>query len=247
MAKRDINYTVINHIAREELDLTWVEYGLADLVHNLSNNPQTTNRWCYASKERLASMLGVSKQYVHKMINKLIEQGLLERHEETKHLRTTQSWFDVVIIKSEDKDSKQSLPPVNKVYSDSKQSLLRDSKQSLPNNDIYNKDNNNDNLATDVAGKYINNLLYAFKALNPSYQKLFPDKTQRTAMIELVEQYGIEKMTNLLSQLPDIVQKPYAPRITTPYILQKKMGELILFMQQEKRKGGGTLDARHIK
>lgn len=114
-----INYTTINHIAREELELTWIEYGLVDLIHNLSNNPRSDNRWCYASKQTLANNLGVTKQYIHKMINKLIDKGLIEKHEETSYLRTTELWFEKVIKR----DSKSSLLPVNKVYYHSKQSL----------------------------------------------------------------------------------------------------------------------------
>ncbi len=61
-----------------------------------------------------------------------------------------------------------------------------------------------------------------------------------------MDQYGFEKMENLMRMLPQIVEKPYAPRITTPFVLQKKMGELIIFMKQNKTKGGGTIDARNI-
>lgn len=139
-----INYTTINHVARQRLGLTWIQYGLADLIHNLANNPKAEARWCYASRETLASTLSVTKQYVIKMIAILIEKGLVERHPLTKQLRTTQLWYDSVVVK---KDGKQSLLSVNKVDQDGKQSLPdathNDGKQSLPNNNnIYNNNYN---------------------------------------------------------------------------------------------------------
>ncbi len=137
-----INFTTINHEAREKLDLSWLEYGLADLIYNLSNNPKSDYPgWCYASKEKLGETLGISKQSVHSIINRLIKKGLLERHKETKHLRITVDWYKKVLIKD---DSKESLPLVKKVYSDSKESLPQHSKESLHNKDINNKDINKD-------------------------------------------------------------------------------------------------------
>ena len=50
-------------------------------------------------------------------------------------------------------------------------------------------------------------------------------------------------MRNLISSLPSIVQRPYAPRITTPYELELKMGKLLLYLKQEEnknQKGGVT-------
>lgn len=128
-----INYTTINHIARERFSLTWVEYGLIDLIHNLSNSPESENRWCFASKEKLAEFLGISKRYVHKIINVAIEKGLIEKHPSTKHLRTTQLWFDIAIIK----DSKQSLLPVNEEGIPSSYMNKVHSEQSSYNKDIY--------------------------------------------------------------------------------------------------------------
>lgn len=154
--KDRVNYTTINHIAREKLDLTWIEYGLVDLVHNLSNNPKSESRWCYASKQTLADNLGVTKQYVHKMINKMISKGLIEKNDETNYLRTTEMWYESIVLQ----DSKQSLLPVNKVYSDSKQSLLPIYNNNNNNKKIYKKTSRNslircnDDEVVEIASKY---------------------------------------------------------------------------------------------
>lgn len=136
-----VNFTTINHEARIKLKLSWLEYGLADLVYNLSNNPKSDYpNWCYASKQKMAEMLGTTKKTVHEIINRLIKQELLERHPETKHLRITIDWYKEVLIKE---DSNERLLPVTKGYSDSNERLLGGSNERLHNKDIYNKDNNN--------------------------------------------------------------------------------------------------------
>lgn len=135
-----LNYTTINHPAREGLGLSWLEYGLADLIYRLSNNPDSDYpNWCYASKETLASNLGITKQGLHKILNRLIFKGLVEKHPQTKHLKITIDWYETVEISS----SKQSLLGVNFVDKDSKQSLLGDSKQSLHKKESIEKEINN--------------------------------------------------------------------------------------------------------
>lgn len=158
------NYTTINHEARKKLNLSWLEYGLADLIYNLANNPKSTfPGWCYASKETLAEMLGTSKQTVHKLLNKLENQKLIERNIETKHIKVTIDWYKTVVIK----DSKESLPMVKKVYPHGKESLPLDSKQSLHNKDIRDKDINNITKVIDKQKVYgnenINFLITYFK------------------------------------------------------------------------------------
>jgi phage replication O-like protein O len=83
----------------------------------------------------------------------------------------------------------------------------------------------------------INGLIKLFEKINPSYERLYANKTQRSALDRLVKKYGYEKMTNLLKNLPSITAKPYAPRITTPYELETKMGQLLIFLKQEGIKG----------
>lgn len=114
---------------RVKLDLTMTEYMLMESISTLSRN---SAGYCYANKETLGKPLNITKQYVHKLINKLIEFGYLEKnYEDPKLLKPTPKYLDIAY-----KNSKQSLPRVNNDSQNSKQSLLEDSKQSLPNNSI---------------------------------------------------------------------------------------------------------------
>jgi len=131
----EINYTTINHTARIKLGLSWLEYGLADLIYHLSNKPDSASpNWCYASKEWLGKSLGITRQHIHKNTNRLIKLGIIEKHPTTKYLKTTKLWFDNVITNN------QKLQGVTKGYTVSTK-VTPDSKQRLHNNNINNNNN----------------------------------------------------------------------------------------------------------
>lgn len=96
--------------------------------------------------------------------------------------------------------------------------------------------------------KTINALIGLFKPINPSFARLYSNKTERDALERMVKQYSYEWLEGLISQLPDIVRKPYAPSITTPYQLERNMGKLKLFLEKAyvERGKGGIADARGI-
>jgi hypothetical protein len=90
----------------------------------------------------------------------------------------------------------------------------------------------------------INCLIDKFKEVNPSYKRLFANKTERSAMERLINEHSFEKMESLVSKLHEIVSMPYAPRITTPLQLERDLGKLMLFLAQEHKtkKRGGVVD-----
>lgn len=112
----------------------------------------------------------------------------------------------------------------------------------LPNGaiPIYTKDTitkdtyTKDIVATKVAN--LNEFMDLFKGVNPSHERLFANKTQRAALERMILKFGEEKVRNMLTQLPSIVSKPYAPQISTPVELENKLGKLVQFISQEKLK-----------
>ncbi len=103
---------------------------------------------------------------------------------------------------------------------------------------IKNKEYKNNNiLASDDAGIVktdTNRLIGLFEPINPEFNKFYSNKTERKALEEMVEKYTYQKMENLLNQLPSIVVQQYAPSITSPSQLQKKMGALLQFLAKQK-------------
>jgi hypothetical protein len=98
LAGEEARYTLILHSARKQLGISINEYCLADTVHKLSGNRSTVPGWCYASKEHIGHSLGVSRQSIHNMINKLKGKALIEVQDETGYLRTTDLWRETVEV-----------------------------------------------------------------------------------------------------------------------------------------------------
>ena len=90
-----------------------------------------------------------------------------------------------------------------------------------------------------VAGSQINLLIEKFKLINPTYERLFRNTTQRQALERLVKKFGFEKIENVIDVLPEIVGKKYAPRITTPYVLEQKLGSLGAYIKERSENNKG--------
>lgn len=88
---------------------------------------------------------------------------------------------------------------------------------------------------TVVSQGSLNELIELFKELNPMYTDFFKNKTERKALLDVVDKLGFEKTKSLLEHLPEIVSKKFAPKITKPTELKRDMGKLILFFKQESQ------------
>src|SRR3990167_6073618 len=60
----------------------------------------------------------------------------------------------------------------------------------------------------------INPLIELFKPINPSYERLFSNKSQRGALERLVKKHGAEKVVKIIGVLPRTNPIRYAPSIT---------------------------------
>jgi predicted transcriptional regulator len=150
----NVRYTTVLFDIRDKFGITNNEYILCSIIHKLSFKTGL----CYASKKYLAEQVNVTEQGLYKMLNRLIEKGLIIKQEGTSFLKAS----DYFILESE-LDTKQSLGTLQK-QEDTKQSLedtklslveqtkqsLEDTKQSLDynnnNNNIRDNNNNNNNI-----------------------------------------------------------------------------------------------------
>lgn len=83
--------------------------------------------------------------------------------------------------------------------------------------------------------KQIGPLMGKFKPVNPSYKRLFANKTQRAALQRLIDEVGADKLGRIIDHLPKTNTRPYAPTITTPLQLEAKIGQLMAFVEKEKQ------------
>lgn len=242
--RKYLKYTQILHEPRIELGLSVLEYCVADSIYHLSNNPAAAVRgWCYASKKEIGEKIGISEQSVFNILKRLFEKKLVEKHEITKHLRTTEKWYQAAVESTKKTEAKETLARLKKIEPEAKETLARVAKESLVNNNIYNNNINNNNLkiiagSDEPDGKSVNEIIDLFRGVNPAYNALFANKTQRAAVRRLVTALGRPKLEAVITALERTNQLPYAPVITTPLQLEAKVGSLIAFVQKQAGQNG---------
>lgn len=80
----------------------------------------------------------------------------------------------------------------------------------------------------------VNYIIGLFEKVNPSYKRLYANKTQRSAIDRMIKEHGTSSLESIIQKLPSIVTQPYAPKITTPLQLEKDFGKLILYIKQNQ-------------
>ena len=110
------------------------------------------------------------------------------------------------------------------------------SRKSTNNNTIDNATKIQEIATPSVAETEIRHIIFLFKDVNPAYKGWFSNKTERGAIVRLLREHGKDKLVILLKALPKIIEMPFAPRITSLYELEKKMGHLKVFLNQERNK-----------
>jgi phage replication O-like protein O len=184
----------------------------------------------YQKKEDVISLsqffkaTGLAKPSICRAINKLVKKRVINK----KATGNSYSYcFNKIFTTWESLAKKR---PISSIVNDHLQksdiSLTKKRPQKKYIKDNITKENN----------IYINKFIAMFKNVNPSYELLFRNKTQRAAVERLLKKYGEEWLENLINHLPEIIKMPYAPQITTPYELETKLGRLKVFLEQEKNK-----------
>jgi len=95
---------------------------------------------------------------------------------------------------------------------------------------------NNTQLTTAANAAEVSEIIELFKDINPEYNEWYKNTTQRKATAQLIEKYGYQKVKNMVTQLPSIISKKYAPKIMSPFELKRDLGKLLLFIKQESPK-----------
>lgn len=106
-----------------------------------------------------------------------------------------------------------------------------------PHDPTYLNLNSNTNTNSNInseQGSQVNKLIDLFKDVNPSYSKLFSNKTQRSACERLLKSQTFEQLQKIISFLPKSNLTKYMPVVTTPVQLEDKMGQLASSWQKLK-------------
>lgn len=180
-------YTTILHDKRKELGISTNEYVIADVVYHLSKNGK-----CNAKRTYLASIIGVTRPGLFKIINSLVDKDLIKNNDDNS-LSSTEKWVNKVYI-----ESKQSLhDDVNKVNTECKQSLHL--YNNINNNNIIIKEEESLPLFPEekkIPGGDINAVVsYFYKAMAPAaLGNAIKNKTIRGAAEGLLQNYSIQEI-----------------------------------------------------
>lgn len=168
-------------------------------------------------RSKLAQLCGVPKSTVEDILNYLETQQQIQQQKTTKYrLITILNW-----------DTYQK----SDSNSDNKATTKRQQSDTINN---AKKGRKKEGLHSDVPSQDVQAFIDMFKTVNPNHERLFSNKTQRTSATNLLRKFGMEKMVATLNQLPLIIVKPFAPKITTPYELERDLGKLLAFVEQNK-------------
>lgn len=181
---------------------------------------------CFATNKYLAEALGITETAVIDLIRILKQKELIivttRKDGEGTH-RTITLQLTSPSIRTPTPVKVSTNPPVQ-VNGD----------PIIDNNILdYNKDKLNNIAVSKETGKEVNNLIYLFKSVNPSYESLFSMKTQRSAVQRLIKALGLQKLENIIKTLEQTNKLDYFPVITTPLQLESKVGQLIASVQKK--------------
>lgn len=260
MKKQEIRYTVVLHDPRLELKLSVAEYCIADSIYHLSNNPSSKLQgWCYASKETLADFIGITPRSVYNILNKLISIGLVDKDDDTKHLRTTQLWYDKVVLMELKTEYEKTSQCMNKVQKECKESSVKGMKKfqsdyektSHYNNTIttYNNNTNkntSDSKESQELNKKISECFTYWKDINPFYKDWFGNKTQRGAMKKLLTEVPLEATEWILKNLNVINSTKFMPDVSTPWAVLKNFSKIVSQIKKEYKSSGTVVDIDEI-
>lgn len=182
--------------------------------------------------EEIKKELGISQNTYTRWVDKLLTYPYIEITRTPyglvfKVLKAHKRWKKRITKNGESPKMERDSPQTGNVI---RSTINRESNKTRTLTDT--KDNTI--IAPNGAGKEINELIGFFEKVNPSFERLYPNKTERKALERMVKKHGREKIEYVIKKLEVTNKVPYAPTITTPYQLEKKLGNLIAFYQRKK-------------
>lgn len=225
-------------------------YGIYEVLQQIvAENMEGTDmsEWGFVGKdwtmEKLAEEAGVTPEEFRSFIQFCNERFIIER-------RNGRMFLPVMLERMNEYAKRQFRKSTQK-KEDRKTEINKSPKSTENTNTMDNMDipvsqhntsqshhntthHNKDNLQTAVAVADLNDLIALFKPVNPNYERLFPNKTQRAALERMVDKFTYEKIEKAILGAVNVYGKKYAPQITTPLQLEEKMGKLIAYIKSQQ-------------
>ena len=198
---------------------------------------------CFATQETLSKKLGIGTKAFNKSLKYLLDKKWIKFIGKTQGKTRPINTYAIVdiwklnILHYEEIVAERTVSFKKDTCPKEKDTCPKNSKILVESGGIRRtvKEEHNKNIELQSSsGKEINDLIDLFKKVNPSYDRLFRNKTQRSALLRLLQKHGPEKIEWVLKVLPKTNGLKFSPTITTPIQLEDKLGSLIAFIKKEE-------------
>ena len=182
--------------------------------------------FCWASNKYFADLYGVSVWSVSQWVKALTEAGHIKTEVNNQNSRKIFLQGDIEkptggYRKTQGGDIEK--PKYNNTVNNTK-------------NITTNSEQSSQEVVSILQAEQWTQLIDSFEPLNPMYAEFYKNTTERKALEYMATKWSYEKLLNTIIALPEIVTKPYAPKITKPTELKRDLGKLLIFLKQEETK-----------
>ena len=178
------------------------------------------NERCTAGNEALADLVKTSPRVIQNALTNLEKRGYILRTYRDRNKRVRDEIMPLIDFNTipQPRDDDDAHAPAKRRKS--AEVVVAEKKEETPG-----------------AGSETNDMIALFEPVNPSFERLFSNKTQRAAIDRMLKKMGKEKLSGTIKFACECQDQPYAPSITTPLQLETKLGQLIQFFKKENQKG----------
>ena len=199
---------------------------------------------CFATSETIMKKLGIGRKAFNKSLKYLLDKGWIKHIGKTQGKTRPINTYAIVdiwklnILHYEEISPKRTVSSKKKIGVESKVDKspknTKISAERTVEEEPYKEEHNNKIAKQGFAGSDLNKLIDLFEPINPSFERLFKNTTQRDSLERLAKKHGVDKIEWTIKVLSKTNFMKFAPTITTPLQLEDKLGTLILFLRKEK-------------
>lgn len=171
----------------------------------------------------IANDLGIIEHNISKNLNKLSKFGYIE-------IFRTGRGIIIKVNKAKKRFNNKSKSPLPNTVN---QETVIGKSEALPTYIL--QDSNNKTITTGLRPPE-EIFIPLFELVNPNFKAFYANRTERKALIWLLEKYGADDLRVKIMFLPKLNAMPFAPTVTSPYELKNKLGKISSFLGKEKNK-----------
>lgn len=203
---------------------------------------------CFATQETLMKNLGIGKHAYRKSLDYIIKKGWIDfvglSGGKTRPIKT----YKINNIWQENSNYYKKIPSrmaVSKDSADLDGDTVQNGSKIPSRSAIEEEPCEEEPLRRNVAKlcfANLNEIIDLFRNVNPSWKRLFANKTQRGALERLLQEHGEDKVRATIEALPKINSIEYLTATTTPLELEKNLGKIKARISQLKGRANKVLE-----